>query len=98
MDSVEAVQPSQRRLDSALRVDGSGYREPLRRSRPSQGSGCVLARRVETAAGLDKSMRTSGLHADVRLGTHFDRFRVQSRDDQEAMVDEIKRSLAVRSG
>jgi hypothetical protein len=39
----------------------------------------------------------SGLHADVRLRTDFERFRVQTQDEQDALIDEIERVLADHS-
>ena len=39
----------------------------------------------------------AGLHADVRLTTDFERFRVQTQDEQDALIDEIERVLTERS-
>jgi hypothetical protein len=39
----------------------------------------------------------SGLHADVRLTTEFERFRVQTQDEQDALIDAIERVLKKRS-
>jgi len=39
----------------------------------------------------------SGLHADVRLATEFERFRVQTQDEQDAVIDAIERVLTERS-
>ena len=39
----------------------------------------------------------SGLHADVRLATEFERFRVQTQDEQDALIDAIERVLKKRS-
>ena len=36
----------------------------------------------------------SGLHADVRLEDDFERFRVQTLDEQEALLEKVNRSLA----
>jgi len=36
----------------------------------------------------------SGLHADVRLTTEFERLRVQTQDEQEALIADIERVLA----
>ncbi len=36
----------------------------------------------------------SGLHADVRLSTEFERFRVETRAEQRALLLLIERSLA----
>ena len=39
----------------------------------------------------------SGLHADVRLAADFERFRVQTRDEQDALIDKIEHVLAEHS-
>jgi hypothetical protein len=36
----------------------------------------------------------SGLHADVRLGEDFERFRVQTSTEQDALVQIVGRALA----
>ena len=36
----------------------------------------------------------SGLHADVRLAADFERFRVQTLEEQEALLEKVTRSLA----
>jgi hypothetical protein len=36
----------------------------------------------------------SGLHADVRLGADFERFRVQTPAEQAALVEVVGRALA----
>ena len=36
----------------------------------------------------------TGLHADVRLAADFERFRVQTGEEQDALVDAIARALA----
>jgi hypothetical protein len=38
----------------------------------------------------------AGLHADVRLDTDFERFRVQTGEEQDALVERITRSLGGR--
>ncbi len=40
----------------------------------------------------------AGLHADVRLAADFERFRVQTLDEQDALLDKVRRSLAEPSG
>ena len=35
----------------------------------------------------------SGLHADVRFANEFERRRVQTDEEQDALVDEIERSV-----
>ena len=36
----------------------------------------------------------AGLHADVRLAADFERFRVQTLEEQDALLDKVRRSLA----
>ncbi len=36
----------------------------------------------------------SGLHADVRLAADFERFRVQTLEEQDVLLDKVNRSLA----
>jgi hypothetical protein len=38
----------------------------------------------------------AGLHADVRLDADFERFRVQTRDEQDALIERITWSLGER--
>ncbi len=40
----------------------------------------------------------SGLHADVRLGADFERFRVTSAAEQEALLDAVARCLDLAPG